>query len=476
MDCVLRAALYIRVSTEEQASEGQSVAAQIDTLTQYCCLYNINIYDIYKDLGISGKETQNRPGLISMLQDAKHKRFNMVLVWKISRLSRNLKDLLLILDQLEKSNIVFSSYSEKFDTSTPVGKMTLQLLGSIAEFERNTIIDNVKLGLHEYANKGGKTGTVLGYDNHNKQLIINPAEAEIVTMIYKLYSIKQMSMSEIAVHLNELGYKTKRNNHFTKDGIAVILSNPVYIGINRHNIGQKDEYHTTGLHPHIVDAITWETAQSLRKSNKNKKSAIANKHCFLLSGKILCPNCSTPMRSFTSSAGSRRYRYYRCKSCSSICNADNIEKAVLEYLRKLLNKESIINDALLHTYQGRNHSMNDFDTKTLQKELNKTQMLLDRYVLLLKIDDFSSSAIIMDKIKELESKLNQYKSQLVNIKADQHRTTDLYTKEQYLNLINQLFEKQDTKVLKKIIDLAIHSIALSDQKKLKDIHLKFNIE
>ncbi|MDF2840391.1 MAG: hin 4, partial [Clostridia bacterium] len=235
MDHISKAALYIRVSTEEQAAEGQSVDAQIDTLSQFCRLYHIDIYNIYQDLGISGKETHNRPGLIRMLEDGKQLKFNMVLVWKISRLSRSLKDLLLILDEFEKSNIIFNSYSEKFDTSTPLGKMTLQLLGSIAEFERNTIIDNVKLGLHEYANKGGKTGTVLGYDHHDKQLFVNPWEAEIIKMIYQLYTVNQMSMSEIAAYLNEAGYRTKRNNCFSKDGIATILSNPVYIGINRHN-------------------------------------------------------------------------------------------------------------------------------------------------------------------------------------------------------------------------------------------------
>lgn len=475
MDCNSKAALYIRVSTEEQAAEGQSVDAQIDILSKYCKLYNIELYDIYKDLGISGKEAHNRPGLMRLLQDAKQAKFNMVLVWKISRLSRSLKDLLLILDELEKSNIVFSSYSEKFDTSTAVGKMTVQLLGSIAEFERNTIIDNVKLGLQEYANKGGKTGTVLGYDNHNKQLVINEGEAEIIRLIYGLYTIQHMSMSEIAVYLNHLGCKTKRNNPFCKDSISVILSNPVYIGINRHKLGRADEYRIHGLHPCIIDEATWNKAQALRQQNKKRSPKKGYKHSFLLSGKIICPTCSAYMYSFTSTAGSKCYRYYRCKNCSCICNAEFIEDTVLNRLKELLYNDKIIADVLLQA-NNPNGCMMSISSEVHLREYNKTKKLLDKYVLLIERDEFASSELILGKIKELEINLKDLQARC-NAAKENHgqKTAALFSTIDYKAAFDHVFLKQDKATLKKIIDAAIISITLYSNKKLKDIHFGFKM-
>lgn len=471
------AALYIRVSTEEQATEGQSVSAQIETLTQYCKLYNIEIVDVYKDLGISGKDTKNRPELIKMLKDARKGSFNLVLVWKISRLSRRLKDLLLILEEFEKSGIVFNSYSEKFDTSTAVGKMTLQLLGSIAEFERNTIIDNVNLGLNEFARKGGKTGTVLGYDNCNKQLIVNTYEAELVKMIYNLYTVKHMSEYEIVAHLNSLGFKTKRNNDFSKGSIAVILSNPVYISINRHKIGQEDEYKTEGAHIPIIEITTWNTAQSLREINKKKRPVKNKQFFFLLSGKIQCPRCGYFMYSFTSSNPSKTYRYYRCKGCKGICNADNIENAVINQFIKLLNVENIVYKLVAHLSLLVSVNEDSNNIALLIRESEKVQKLMDKYVLLLDIKAFDSSEVVITKIKELEIRLKELQAATETLQIDDK--SNHFTKsipENFVNQVKQILVNDEKNEIKIIIDTCIKHITLSSYKTIKDIIFNFDIE
>lgn len=236
-----KVAIYIRVSTEEQAIEGQSAQAQEGILKQYCSAYNMEIYDVYTDLGISGKSLKDREGLKRLIEDCSKKKFDLVLVWKISRLSRNLKDLLYVIDILESNNVYFASCSEKFDTATPVGRMTLQLLGSIAEFERNTIIENVRLGLAEFARKGGKASSVLGYDNIEKKLSINKKEADIVRLVFSLYIDNGLNYSAIASHLNNIGCKTKRGSKYRSSSISYIINNPVYIGINRHKIKTEKE-------------------------------------------------------------------------------------------------------------------------------------------------------------------------------------------------------------------------------------------
>ena len=172
----MRVALYARVSTEEQATEGYSIDGQIATLTDDCKRKNFQIYKIYKDEGYSGKSTK-RPALQELLQDCKFGLFDMVMVWRISRISRKQLDFLSIIDEFERQNVIFYSHTENIDASTPSGKAMLQMMGTFAELERNQIIENVKMAMTQRAKEGKwNGGIVLGYASQNKELIvvINP--------------------------------------------------------------------------------------------------------------------------------------------------------------------------------------------------------------------------------------------------------------------------------------------------------------
>lgn len=456
MDCVKsKAALYIRVSTEEQALEGQSVDAQIETLTQYCRLYDIDVYGIYKDLGVSGKSYKNRPGLQQLLKDASLGRFNLVLVWKISRLSRSLKDLLLILDQLERNGVVFTSYSEKFDTSTPVGRMTLQLLGSIAEFERNTIIDNVKLGLSEYARKGGKTGTILGYDGIEGRLNINKNEAEIVKLIYKLYTVNRMSMNEIAIFLNKRGLKTKRGKEFKKDGIAVILGNPAYIGINRHNVGSKDEFQTPGSHLPIIEVAQWKLAQSIMQENKHKRPVRKDQPSFLLSGKLICDCCGSPMNGFSAKASEKAYRYYRCKICGRLVAADKVEKKAIAALQILLLDPQIAKDTLCRLKKT-SCEKDELIAQQIKNQLQAYCSQLDKYVSLLMIEDFKESPVIIERIKNTEEAINRLNKSLMPMALENDSKQIVMSESDYHEIIDIILK--DRKSTKALVDSTVRRV------------------
>lgn len=157
---IKRVAIYARVSTEEQAKEGFSIAAQLQTLRQYAQVYKWEVVDEYVDEGISGKSVNGRPEMQRLIKDVENERFDAVIVWKISRLSRNMLDTLMILDKFEKYNVKFISYSENFDTSSPIGRLVLQIMASIAEMERNTLSENVKLGMKQRALEGRWNGGV----------------------------------------------------------------------------------------------------------------------------------------------------------------------------------------------------------------------------------------------------------------------------------------------------------------------------
>lgn len=263
---VIKAAIYTRVSTTEQAREGYSLEAQEKVLREYCVLKKYQIIDIYSDEGISGKDITHRPEMNRLLADAKAQKFDIILVWKLTRFSRRLSDLTKTCEDLEKWNVYLVSYSESFDCSTPAGKMIRNMLGTVAQFEREVIAENVRLGMDARAAKGKRTcSQVLGYNLKGKDsLIINEEESNYVKYIYDSY-LTYKNLSEVAGLCIKQGYRGKRGRKPTPQSILVILTRPLYCGYNSY-CGKLYK----GLHEPIVDVDTFNKVQALlRKQGKN---------------------------------------------------------------------------------------------------------------------------------------------------------------------------------------------------------------
>jgi len=254
----IRAAIYIRVSTQEQADEGYSLAAQQRTLEEYCRYKKWDVVGVYADEGISGKNMSARPGLQNMLTAAKDHEFDILLVRKLSRFTRSLTDLLTACDMLEKYGIKLCSYEESFDGSTTGGRMVRNMLGVVAQFERETISDNVKAALEERAIQGYPTcAYVLGYDLINGCLVLNPHEAEIVKYIYKTY-LTNKSLTETAAACAAHGYHGKRGHVMQPESVRRILTRPIYVGYNSFH-GQLYK----GSHTPIITTATFNRVQKL---------------------------------------------------------------------------------------------------------------------------------------------------------------------------------------------------------------------
>jgi len=153
----LKIAIYLRVSTEDQAKEGYSLEVQREYLEAFAQREGYEVFKVYCDDGISAYSTR-RPALQQLLADAKAKRFELVLVHKIDRFSRNLKDLLMLVDELSSYGVGFKSATEPFDTTTSAGKLMFQQLGSFAEFERNRIAERVFPGMVKGVQQGNWQG------------------------------------------------------------------------------------------------------------------------------------------------------------------------------------------------------------------------------------------------------------------------------------------------------------------------------
>lgn len=370
-------AIYTRVSTQEQAKEGYSLDAQLRSLRSFCEALEYTIVGIYEDKGISGKSIEGRPAMIRMLEDAKSNKFQEVIVWKINRLSRKQLDMLKIVDTLEKLNISVRSITEPFDTSNAAGRLLLNMLASIGEFERETTIDNLKQGMRQRALSGYTNGgRILGYDsiktgeNQSKCILqINTVEAETIKLIFKIY-VSGRGYKYIANRLNELGLTTKNGNQFNIYAVRDIIMNPTYAGYVRFNNyvdnskkrkkGADNEYvFVEGKHSPIIDKNTWDIAQKRIQDNTARQKKI-HKGFALLSGLVKCPDCGKSMVigrvSKKMDNGEKKvYRYYQCCTYknygSSVCKPNSIplekvETFVLTKLEKYLFDESFIDNML----------------------------------------------------------------------------------------------------------------------------------
>lgn len=193
-----RTALYIRVSTQEQAQEGYSIGEQKERLIAYCKAHDWSIADIYVDGGYSGGNLK-RPAIQKLMSETS--KFDVVLVYKLDRLSRSQRDTLYLIEEIFlKNNIDFVSMQESFDTSSPFGRAMIGLLAVFAQLEREQIKERTQMGRMARAKKGlfhGGCNIPIGYDYQDGKLIINPYEAEQVREIFDLY-MSGKSLSTIA--------------------------------------------------------------------------------------------------------------------------------------------------------------------------------------------------------------------------------------------------------------------------------------
>ncbi|MEK6823681.1 MAG: recombinase family protein [Nanoarchaeota archaeon] len=235
-----RVAIYSRVSTEEQAKEGLSVEAQIDKCKSFCDAREWEIFKIYKDAGFSAGSL-NRPALELLLRDAQEKKFDIILVYKIDRFSRKLKDLITILEDLKTKNINFTSVTEQIDTTSAMGEAFFQIIGVFAQLERGMVKERVQLSFDRKINLGEVLYRApFGYTYQNKKLVKHPENAEKVKEIFEMWNVK-INYREICQKFN-----------IPQSTLYQIIRNPIYIG----KIKYKGNLYQ-GKHPALIDEETF---------------------------------------------------------------------------------------------------------------------------------------------------------------------------------------------------------------------------
>lgn len=508
-------ALYTRVSTIEQSEEGYSIDEQERLLRSWAEKNNYEVYKCYSDRGISGKDIKNRPALKELLKDAEEKKFDMVISWKINRISRKLADVLKIVDILEKNDITFKSYSEPFETDTPAGKMQFQMMALIGEFERGTIAQNVKMGMCAKAKSGEWCGgRVLGYDlvpvenqegakRKKNRLTINEKEAEAVRFIFNEY-VNGKGYKAITNQLNKLSYKTKKGNDFSVGSIREILTNPVYIGKVRYNVRQNwsekrrrninaNPIITDGIHEPIIDEGLWDKVQAIMESKKGKPSRIYDGE-YPLTGILRCPKCGAGMvisrtTNKLADGTKKRIAYYCCGAWknkgTSVCNSNTIrvDKAneyVFTKISELLSNEKMVETIVNNINKERHKKINPAkkELERIDKELEK----IDRKKTKL-FEAYEEDLISKEEFKERKDELNKRAKSLQEEKEPLLVTlSDDVSEEIPYGFIKSILENF-SKVLtesatreqqKKLLHMIISEITINETREIDSIKLKIN--
>ncbi|MGY2029442.1 recombinase family protein [Nocardia gipuzkoensis] len=317
---------------------------------------------------------------------------DVLLVYRVDRFTRNLRDLVTLLDDLDRCGVVFRSATEPFDTSTPMGRMLVQMLGMFAQFERETIIDRVIGGMERKAAKGLWKGgrRPFGYrpDTTGDRLTPHPDESPIVSLIYRLYTRDRSGSKAIAKLLNERGYRTTTGGTWSGHQVLRLLSNRVYLGeLSFRDIVVAD------CHPPLVDPDLFAEAERiLTERGEDHAHRAANASDYTLTGRMRCPQCATAMIGTRAHGKTKVYRYYTCHNrnrydatkCDGYrLNADSVETAVLNALAGFYrDHHTLIADAVAEARRLHHagHDAHQAELAAIKTKITDIDAKTDRYL------------------------------------------------------------------------------------------------
>ena len=405
----MRVALYPRVSGHEQ-EDNYSIPEQIERMKKYCEAQGWIVYKIYTDSVQSGAD-MDRPGLQAMIKDIENGKIDMVLVYKLDRLSRSQKDTLyLIEDVFEKNGVGFTSMTESIDTTSAFGKAILGVLAVFAQLEHSKITERTTMGKKARAAEGkwhGGKWVPIGYDYTDGMLIPNEYEKMQILEIADLF-LKRTPVRTIANMMIERGYKHKHGEWESKT-IRRVLTNPVNLGLI------KDGDHLyPGIHDAILDQETFDAIRVIMEERKtehgNKRPAAKS----LLSSMIFCKHCGGRYARQGNGGGILYYCCYsRCKKVPKMVKdpncqnkyhrTDALDAAILGEIKKLTIDPEYINHARANKPKN---NVNE-KIKSITSEIEKINSQISKMM-----DLYAMGSIDMDLISTKVADLNKTKTAL----------------------------------------------------------------
>lgn len=469
----MKAAIYSRKSVF--TGKGESIENQIELCKEYGKRLNVDEYLIYEDEGFSGGNT-NRPKFKELIKDANDKKFNVLICYRLDRISRNVADFASTLEMLQKNNIDFVSIKEQFDTSTPMGRAMVYISSVFAQLERETIAERVRDNMVQLSKTGRWLGgqTPLGFDAERTtyiddefkerslmKLIPIPSELDIVKMVFSKYTELQ-SISQVAKYLNEIGLKGKNGGYWQTMQIKRILSNPIYVksndethsflrntGINVFGTPNKNGYLTynktkntsidrdinewiasVGAHEGIIEASDWLKVQDIMADNKDKKFTRLGTSTTptLLSGILKCEKCGSNMRIKQGHPlkdnPNQYYKYYVCgskeESYGKKCDNKNVRTDVLDSLvisqLKAYSKEYLIKELSHVLNKEDSNNLISTKIKSFQNTICEKENSISNLLNSLSMSPSESvSKYIFSEIDKITNEISSLKKEIDNL-------------------------------------------------------------
>jgi site-specific DNA recombinase len=475
---VTRVCLYQRISTDED-HQPTSLKTQRERLERYCeAMEDWRVVAAFEDQA-SGTSL-DRPGLQQALDLAREKRIDLLLVYRVDRLSRKVRQLAGLCEELDQLGVVLKSATEPFDTGSPAGRMMLQMLGVFAEFEHATIVDRVTAGLERRVREGkwmsGRTPYGYTRDPQSKLLVPDPVKAPVVRRIFHLYAEGKLGTTAIARTLDAEGAPPPRKQGWSPNALQLILANPAYRGLLRWN----GETHP-GLHQPLIEDETFECAQEiLRRRGEDASLRRGNPSEFLLSGLVRCYHCGRAYVGTSAHGRNGRYTYYACstryKYGPSKCNGDRLPKerleaAVLSQLADLYRDGRVIDKALAdvarHTESERPRI--DEQLSSTRAEITRLEAKLERYFEAFE-DGSLSAADCQDRVRGHRARLEALREQEADLAhslgTQAHTPRDTAALAGLADQLDEIIANESPEQAKELLRLLVKEIRVHDRRRI----------
>lgn len=491
-----RAAIYARYSSDNQREE--SISAQIYECEQYAKKNELIIVNVYTDEAKSGT-SDDRPGFQKMIDDAEKNLFDVLLVHKLDRFARDRYDSVIYKRALRNQDISLISVTQPLDDSPESIILESLLEGMDEYYSRNLARESMK-GLKENARNclfnGGRPPLGYDIDPETKKYIINESEAFLVQKIFELYD-QGLGYDKIITYLNGTGCKTKFNRPFSKTSLSSILKNEKYIGVyvfnrtagrkngKRNNNKSKPESEIIRIPdgvPRIIDQDLWDRVQAKLKARKHpaNRARLKAKVNYLLSGKIFCGKCGSPMVGNTCRNG-KVYSYYECNlnDRQRQCNAKRIRKEQIELIvlskieEEIFSNIPLLLENLNKMAAEKNNSFGK-ELNFLQKEISSTQKKLTN--ILQAIEDGAYSKLLFEQLTKHEERLSELNNQIDTLNT--RKKSVIISEEMLTELIcvakEKLYSNNDDQATKALIQQFVDKVIITENQ--AEIHLNLILD
>ncbi|WP_413431654.1 recombinase family protein [Crateriforma spongiae] len=477
---VVRCAIYTRKSTEEGLDqEFNSLDAQREAGENFIASQSQEGWTIiqtrYDDGGYSGGNV-DRPAMKRLLDDIATDKIDCVVVYKVDRLSRSLLDFAKIMESFDEKGVSFVSVTQQFNTTHSMGRLTLNILLSFAQFEREIIGERIRDKIAAQRRRGKWAGgtPVLGYDvdrtGPSPRLVVNVEEAAKVRRIFGMY-LEMQSMTPVVEELDKRGWclkhwrtkngKPKGGKPFDKSSLHKLLTNPIYVGRIKHKT-----LSFVGEHTPIVDQKLFDDVGAMLRSHaRGGGNHLVNRYEATLRGLIYCPACNYSMVHNVARRGAKVYRYYTCvtaikrgrKYCPSpSLPAAEIEAAVVDQIRCIAEDAGLRRDVLIQSSRSCSAELSELRAQResivtqIAKCHEQAQNLSRSHDA--RCADIDAMASIQERLHGLEISLQNVTSGLEQLEREQITEADVNAAfSDFSNVWNELNVREKSAVLRLLI-------------------------